>query len=131
VLILTLAVAEARTLVYPPFAPVLFAENWQHHCGTVWPRFAAAKKRYDPRGVLTPSAAIFVWSDQLSGGPQAEGDQLPSGPVLNNLEVQLADDSLNAVGIALREKIPEVIRGPDRSKLPRRRNVNDDRLVIA
>jgi hypothetical protein len=33
--------------------------------------------------------------------------------------VQFADDSLDAVGIAQREKIPEIVKGLDRSKLLR------------
>lgn len=45
--------------VYPPFAPLLSPGDWRRHYGTVWPRFAAAKRRYDPRRVLTPGAAIF------------------------------------------------------------------------
>ena len=46
--------------VYPPFAPILSHEQWQEHYGMeVWPRFAAAKKRFDPNTVLTPGAGIF------------------------------------------------------------------------
>jgi hypothetical protein len=45
--------------------------------------------------------------------------------------VQLVDDSFDAVGIALREKILEIVSGLDRSKLLRWRDVDDDRLVIA
>jgi hypothetical protein len=45
--------------------------------------------------------------------------------------MQLADDSLHAVRITLREKVPEIVRGPDGPKLLRRRDVDDDRLVIA
>ncbi|WP_413755412.1 FAD-binding protein [Streptomyces sp. MMBL 11-3] len=33
--------------------------DWQRHFGPAWPRLAAAKKRYDPRGILTPGQAIF------------------------------------------------------------------------
>ena len=46
--------------VYPPYAPVLTQEQWRQHYGsTIWQRFAAAKKRFDPNNVLTPGAGLF------------------------------------------------------------------------
>lgn len=45
--------------MYPPFAPILSRREWEAHYGEVWPRFAAAKRRFDPRQLLTPGAGIF------------------------------------------------------------------------
>ena len=46
--------------VYPPYCPILSAQQWQEHYGAeTWRRFAAAKKRFDPNNVLTPGAGIF------------------------------------------------------------------------
>jgi cytokinin dehydrogenase len=46
--------------VYPPFAPILSAKQWQDHYGpTTRARFAAAKRRFDPNNVLNPSVGIF------------------------------------------------------------------------
>ena len=46
--------------VYPPFAPVLSHEQWRLQYGAeTWPRFAAAKQRFDPASVLTPGAGMF------------------------------------------------------------------------
>ena len=46
--------------IYPPFAPILSAEQWRDHYGsTTWKRFAAAKRRFDPHNVLNPGAGIF------------------------------------------------------------------------
>jgi cytokinin dehydrogenase len=46
--------------VYPPFAPILSAPQWRDHYGpTMWARFAAAKRRFDPNNVLNPGAGIF------------------------------------------------------------------------
>lgn len=33
--------------------------DWRDHFGPVWPFFAAARRRYDPRGILTPGQGIF------------------------------------------------------------------------
>jgi len=53
-------VLEAGGKIYPPYAPVLPKTQWQQHYGVeTWQRFAAAKKRFDPNGVLTPGAGIF------------------------------------------------------------------------
>jgi len=46
--------------VYPPFAPVLSASQWQEHFAeAIWKRFGAAKQRFDPNNVLNPGAGIF------------------------------------------------------------------------
>jgi hypothetical protein len=45
--------------------------------------------------------------------------------------VQLADDSLHAVRIALREKISEIVEGLDGSKLLRGRDMHNHWFVIA
>ena len=46
--------------IYPPYCPILSAQQWQQHYGAeTWQRFAAAKKRFDPNNVLTPGAGIF------------------------------------------------------------------------
>ncbi|WP_224244649.1 FAD-binding protein [Hyalangium gracile] len=34
-------------------------EDWKRHFGSAWDAFAAAKRRYDPDGVLTPGPGIF------------------------------------------------------------------------
>jgi len=64
---------------------------------------------------------------------QAPGIEIRSAgsTLLQNVQLQLADDSLHAVRIAFRQKIFEIGKGLDRAKLPRRRDVDDDRLVIA
>jgi FAD/FMN-containing dehydrogenase len=51
---------EADGKVYPPFAPPLSPDDWRRHYGAqTWQRFAAAKRRFDPSGVLTPGAGVF------------------------------------------------------------------------
>ena len=46
--------------IYPPYAPIPSRAEWQEHYGPdIWPRFSAAKKRFDPNNVLTPGAGIF------------------------------------------------------------------------
>jgi cytokinin dehydrogenase len=46
--------------VYPPFSPVLTSTQWREHYGAAtWARFTAAKRLYDPNGVLNPGASIF------------------------------------------------------------------------
>jgi cytokinin dehydrogenase len=44
---------------YPVGAIPLTKADWQKHYGPQWPAFRAAKRRYDPRGVLTPGQRIF------------------------------------------------------------------------
>ena len=54
---------RARTLgakIYPVSAVALTRADWKEHLGpAVWPRFAAAKRQFDPNGILTPGPAIF------------------------------------------------------------------------
>ncbi|MFJ9626356.1 FAD-binding protein [Streptomyces sp. NPDC091280] len=38
-----------------PFEPA----DWRRHFGPVWSRFAAARKTYDPKGILVPGQGIF------------------------------------------------------------------------
>ena len=46
--------------VYPPFAPPLSREDWQRHYGDrTWTRLAAARREFDPNGILTPGAGVF------------------------------------------------------------------------
>jgi hypothetical protein len=46
--------------VYPPHAPVPSPAQWREHYGPeTWARFAAAKRRFDPAGLLTPGPGIF------------------------------------------------------------------------
>lgn len=45
--------------IYPPFAPPLSRRNWQFHFGPAWQRLVAAKRRYDPKHVLTPGPGMF------------------------------------------------------------------------
>jgi len=45
---------------YPPFGGMTTPADWRLHYGDrLYRRFAAAKQRYDPRGILTPGAHIF------------------------------------------------------------------------
>ncbi len=45
---------------YAPYSMVISSDEWQAHYGPeVWPRFAAAKAKYDPNRVLSPHPAIF------------------------------------------------------------------------
>jgi FAD/FMN-containing dehydrogenase len=46
--------------VYPPFAPPLEPAEWLEHFGPEWPRLAAARKRHDPEGLLTPGPGMFA-----------------------------------------------------------------------
>ena len=39
--------------------PGLTTQDWRAQYGETWPFFAAAKRRYDPRGILTPGQGIF------------------------------------------------------------------------
>jgi hypothetical protein len=46
--------------VYPPFAPPLSRDEWRRHYGDrTWARFAAARREFDPNGILTPGAGVF------------------------------------------------------------------------
>jgi FAD/FMN-containing dehydrogenase len=45
---------------YAPYSMVISPAEWQAHYGPeVWPRFVAAKAKYDPNRVLSPQPAIF------------------------------------------------------------------------
>jgi cytokinin dehydrogenase len=52
-------IRSAGGKIYPPFAPVLSHEDWRSHYGDTWPRFADAKKQFDPKNILTPGPGIF------------------------------------------------------------------------
>jgi cytokinin dehydrogenase len=43
---------------YPPYVRYTPAE-WRAHYGSAWARVQAARKRYDPNGVLTPGPGVF------------------------------------------------------------------------
>jgi cytokinin dehydrogenase len=46
--------------IYPPHAPVPSPAQWREHYGSeTWARFATAKRRFDPTGLLTPGPRIF------------------------------------------------------------------------
>jgi cytokinin dehydrogenase len=54
-------VQAAGGKIYPPYCPILSKEQWQVHYGDeTLQRFAAAKKKFDPSGVLTPGPGIFT-----------------------------------------------------------------------
>ena len=44
---------------YVPYSGFPSQDVWRRHYGPDWDRFAAAKKRFDPAGVLTPGPGIF------------------------------------------------------------------------
>ena len=44
---------------YPVGAIPLTEADWHTHYGDQWPAFRAAKRKYDPKNVLTPGQAIF------------------------------------------------------------------------
>ena len=47
--------------LFSPYSSILSPPEWTTHFGLdVWKRFAAAKRRYDPNKVLSPSPAIFA-----------------------------------------------------------------------
>ena len=46
--------------VYPPYAPYFSQPEWQEHFGpATWQRLLAAKRKYDPKNVLTPGLGMF------------------------------------------------------------------------
>jgi FAD/FMN-containing dehydrogenase len=54
--------ARARNLgckLYLIGATPLTAADWEEHFSPFWERFAAAKRRFDPNGILTPGPGIF------------------------------------------------------------------------
>jgi cytokinin dehydrogenase len=44
---------------YPVGSVPFERADWRRHFGSAWPRFAAARKTYDPRGNLVPGQGIF------------------------------------------------------------------------
>ncbi|GAA2923020.1 hypothetical protein GCM10020221_18900 [Streptomyces thioluteus] len=46
-------------VLYPIGSVRFTAQDWRAHFGDAWPAFSAAKKRYDPDGILTPGPGIF------------------------------------------------------------------------
>lgn len=41
-------------VLYPVSALPMSMDDWQRHFGPAWPGFQAARRRYDPAGILTP-----------------------------------------------------------------------------
>jgi cytokinin dehydrogenase len=51
--------------IYPPYAPFFKRSDWKTHYGQDrWRRLAAAKRRFDPNGLLTPGTAMFAASER-------------------------------------------------------------------
>jgi len=47
--------------IYPPHAPFYTRSDWEGHYGpTKWRRLVAGKKKFDPKGILTPGTGMFV-----------------------------------------------------------------------
>jgi FAD/FMN-containing dehydrogenase len=44
---------------YPVGSVPFGRADWRRHFGPAWPRFADARKTYDPRGILVPGQGIF------------------------------------------------------------------------
>ena len=44
---------------YPIGAIPFSRADWVEHFGPQWPRLVAAKRKYDPNGILTPGQGIF------------------------------------------------------------------------
>ena len=44
---------------YPVGSIPMSGEDWRIHFGEAWPALAAARRRYDPSGILTPGQHIF------------------------------------------------------------------------
>jgi FAD/FMN-containing dehydrogenase len=54
---------QARKLggyAYPVGSIPMTQRDWRQHFGPQWPAFAAARRRYDPAGILTPGQGIFT-----------------------------------------------------------------------
>ncbi|MGI8336816.1 FAD-binding protein [Actinomadura scrupuli] len=45
---------------YPVGSVPMSRSGWRRHFGPAWPAFAAAKRRYDPGGILAPGQRIFT-----------------------------------------------------------------------
>ena len=55
--------AQARELggyEYPIGSIPMMPSDWREHFGPEWPFLAAARRRYDPSGILTPGQGIFA-----------------------------------------------------------------------
>jgi cytokinin dehydrogenase len=50
---------DAGGTQYPIGAVPFTRADWVEHFGDQWPRLVAAKRRYDPNGILTPGQGIF------------------------------------------------------------------------
>lgn len=46
-------------VLYPIGSVPLTEQDWRDHYGSAWPAFRAAKRRYDPAGVLTSGPGVF------------------------------------------------------------------------
>ncbi|MFF4257816.1 FAD-binding protein [Streptomyces sp. NPDC001663] len=53
------ATAAAGGTQYPVGSIPFTHTDWRTHFGSAWPRLAAAKRTYDPRGILVPGQGIF------------------------------------------------------------------------
>jgi hypothetical protein len=49
---------------YPVGATPATRRDWQQHFGAQWPRFARARRRYDPAEILTPGTASSLADDK-------------------------------------------------------------------
>lgn len=52
-------VVAAGGTQYPVGTIPMTHADWERHYGTAWPAFAAAKRRYDPAGLLAPGQGVF------------------------------------------------------------------------
>ncbi|MFE7171683.1 FAD-binding protein [Streptomyces sp. NPDC057616] len=53
------AAAAVGGTQYPVGSVPFTRADWRTHFGSAWPRLAAAKRTYDPRGILVPGQGIF------------------------------------------------------------------------
>ncbi|MFI6657657.1 FAD-binding protein [Streptomyces sp. NPDC050523] len=53
------AAAAVGGTQYPVGSIPFTRADWHTHFGSAWPRLAAAKRMYDPRGILAPGQGIF------------------------------------------------------------------------
>jgi hypothetical protein len=53
---------DAGGYQYPVGSIPTTAGDWRRHFGPQWPFLEAARRRYDPRGILTPGQGIFPFS---------------------------------------------------------------------
>ncbi|MEV0218233.1 FAD-binding protein [Streptomyces sp. NPDC050704] len=52
-------VSAAGGTRYPVGSVPFGRADWRRHFGPAWPRFAEARKTYDPRGILVPGQGVF------------------------------------------------------------------------